>query len=138
MHNKSIKELSQALAGKEISSVELTEYFLQRAEKFNAATNSYITITRETALEQAKAADQLIADGKGGTLTGIPLAHKDIFCTKGIKTSCGSKMLDNFDAPYNATVINKFADAGAVMLGKANMDEFAMGSSNENSYYGVV
>lgn len=138
MHNKSLKQLSDALKSKEISSVELTQYFLDRAEKYNPETNGYITITNERALEQAKKADERIAKGSADLLTGIPIAHKDIFCTKGVKTSCGSKMLDNFNSPYDATVVRKFEEAGTVVLGKANMDEFAMGSSNENSYYGPV
>lgn len=138
MHNKTIAELSQALHQRECSSVELTRHFLERIERHNAELNSFITITAETALASAQAADQRIAQGKAEPLTGIPLAHKDIFCTKGIKTSVGSKMLDNFIAPYNATIVEKCQVAGMVMLGKTNMDEFAMGSSNETSYYGPV
>jgi aspartyl-tRNA(Asn)/glutamyl-tRNA(Gln) amidotransferase subunit A len=138
MHNKTIAELYQALHQREYSSVELTRHFLERIERHNAELNSFITITAETALASAQAADQRIAQGEAGPLTGIPLAHKDIFCTKGIKTSCGSKMLDNFIAPYNATVVEKCQAAGMVILGKTNMDEFAMGSSNETSYYGPV
>lgn len=138
MHKKTLAQLSAALQAQEISSVEMTQEFLARAKKFNESTNAYITITEDLALKQAQNADAMIAAGNGQALTGIPLAHKDIFCTDGVKTSCGSKMLDNFIAPYNATVIEKFNAAGAVTLGKANMDEFAMGSSNENSFYGVV
>jgi len=138
MHNKTIAELSQALSKREFSSVELTRHFLERIERHNTELNSFITITAETALANAQAADQRIAQGKAEPLTGIPLAHKDIFCTKGIKTSCGSKMLDNFIAPYNATIVEKCQAAGMVILGKTNMDEFAMGSSNETSYYGPV
>ncbi len=138
MHKKTLAQLSAALQAKEISSVELTHEFLARAKKFNESTNAYITITEDLALKQAQEADAMIAAGNGQALTGIPLAHKDIFCADGYKTSCGSKMLDNFIAPYNATVIEKFNAAGAVTLGKANMDEFAMGSSNENSFYGAV
>ena len=138
MHKKSLAQLSAALQAKEISSVELTQEFLARAKQYNEQTNAYITITEDLALAQAKEADARIAAGNAQALTGIPLAHKDIFCTDGVKTSCGSKMLDNFIAPYNATVIEKFNAAGAVTLGKANMDEFAMGSSNENSFYGAV
>jgi len=137
-HQKSIRELSTALANKTVSSVELTTYFLQRAKTLNPSLNSFITFTEDQAKQQAKAADESIARGDNGPLTGIPIAQKDIFCTQGIKTSCGSRMLDNFIAPYNATVIEKFNAAGAVLLGKTNMDEFAMGSSNENSYYGPV
>ena len=138
MHNKTLKELSQALKNKEASSVELTEHFLNRIETLDDKFNSFITITKEQALAQAKAADEQIAAGNASPLTGIPMAHKDIFCTKGIKTSCGSKMLDNFISPYDATVTHNLQQSGMVMLGKTNMDEFAMGSSNENSYYGAV
>ncbi len=138
MYRKTLSQLSAALQAKEISSVELTQMFLERAKEFNEQTNAYITITEDLALKQAQDADAIIASGNAQPLTGIPLAHKDIFCTDGIKTSCASKMLDNFIAPYNATVIEKFNAAGAVTLGKANMDEFAMGSSNENSFYGAV
>ncbi len=138
MHTKTIKELHHALKNKTLSSVELTQYFLTRIEKFDTRYNSFITVCNETALKQAQAADAQIAAGHITPLTGIPLAQKDIFCTKGIKTTCGSKILDNFIAPYESTVTQKFLDAGAVMLGKTNMDEFAMGSSNETSYYGAV
>src|SRR3990167_7058599 len=138
MHHKTIAELSKALQAKKISSLELTQHYISRIKKFDGELNSFITVTEELALEQAKNADQKIANGQATLLTGIPLAQKDIFCTKDIKTSCGSKMLDNFIAPYDATVIKKFHYADAVMLGKTNMDEFAMGSSNENSYYGPV
>ena len=137
MHNKSIAELSQGLAAKQYSSQELTQLFLDRIKQ-HQELNCFITITEEQALAQAKLADQRIADGNAEPLTGIPIAQKDIFCTKGVKTSCGSKMLDNFVSPYDATVIDKFNNAGAVMLGKLNMDEFAMGSSNETSFYGPV
>jgi aspartyl-tRNA(Asn)/glutamyl-tRNA(Gln) amidotransferase subunit A len=138
MHNKTLTELAQALQQRECSSVELTRYFLDRIERYNAQLNSFITVTAEIALAQAHAADQRLQSGKADGLTGIPMAHKDIFCTQGIKTSCGSKMLDNFIAPYNATVVEKCQAAGLIMLGKTNMDEFAMGSSNETSYYGPV
>ena len=138
IHNKTLHELASGLRSKEFSSEELTRSYLQRIEQLDTKTNAFITITTDTALQQAQAADQLLNQGKAGPLTGIPMAHKDIFCTQGIKTSCGSKMLDNFIAPYNATVIEKCMAAGLVMLGKTNMDEFAMGSSNENSYYGPV
>jgi aspartyl-tRNA(Asn)/glutamyl-tRNA(Gln) amidotransferase subunit A len=137
MHSKTIIELAQGLRAGEFSSVELTQAFLSRI-KLHQALNAYITVTEELALQTAKIADVKLASGESHLLTGIPIAQKDIFCTQGIKTSCGSKMLDNFLAPYNATVIDKFNAAGAVMLGKLNMDEFAMGSSNENSYYGAV
>ncbi|PRB80249.1 Asp-tRNA(Asn)/Glu-tRNA(Gln) amidotransferase subunit GatA [Pseudomonas sp. MYb185] len=138
MHEKTLAGLSQALHSKAISSVELTEHYLRRIEQFDGALNSFITVTPELALEQARAADARLADGSAGPLTGIPLAHKDLFCTQGVRTSCGSKMLDNFIAPYESTVTQRFIDAGAVTLGKTNMDEFAMGSSNESSYYGPV
>ncbi len=138
MFEKTLTELSQDLQAKNISSVELTQAYLERIEQQNAHTNSYITVTAEYALEQAQAADRRLAAGDAGPLTGVPIAHKDIFCTNGVKTSCGSRMLDNFIAPYDATVVSRLAEAGAVMLGKTNMDEFAMGSSNETSYYGPV
>jgi len=138
LHQNTLAELKKALQNKEISSVELTQHFLDRIEKFDRELNSFITVTKDHALNQAKKADELLATGKANALTGIPIAQKDIFCTQGIKTSCGSKMLDNFIAPYDATVIQKFNAAGTVMLGKTNMDEFAMGSSNENSFYGPV
>ncbi|MDM8548143.1 Asp-tRNA(Asn)/Glu-tRNA(Gln) amidotransferase subunit GatA [Candidatus Venteria ishoeyi] len=136
MHNKTLVELSQSLQTGEFSSVELTRHYLQRIQQYDSALNSFITVTEDRALAQAEAADQQIAAGNVGPLTGIPMAHKDIFCTEGVKTSCASKMLDNFIAPYNATVVEKLNAAGMPMLGKTNMDEFAMGSSNENSFYG--
>ncbi|HAE72616.1 MAG TPA: Asp-tRNA(Asn)/Glu-tRNA(Gln) amidotransferase GatCAB subunit A [Gammaproteobacteria bacterium] len=136
MHHKTIAQLSQGLSSGEFSSVELTQHYLDR---INASDlNAFITVTDEFAMKQAQAADDKIAKGVGGILTGIPYAHKDIFCTNGVKTSAGSKMLDNFISPYDATVSHKLNQADLVMLGKANMDEFAMGSSNENSYYGDV
>ncbi len=137
MHNKTITELAQNLRTNEISSVELTQSYLERIKQ-HTSLNSYITVTEEQALADAYAADKRLKAGNAPLLTGIPIAQKDIFCTDGIKTSCGSKMLANFIAPYNATVIEKFNAAGAVMLGKLNMDEFAMGSSNETSFYGNV
>ncbi|MFZ2315078.1 MAG: Asp-tRNA(Asn)/Glu-tRNA(Gln) amidotransferase subunit GatA [Gammaproteobacteria bacterium] len=136
MHHKTIAELASELQAKRISSVELTKLYLDRINAHDKKLNSFITITDEYALKAAAEADKLIASGKGGILTGIPIAQKDIFCTDGIKTSCGSKMLDNFISPYDATVITRFKEAGTVMLGKTNMDEFAMGSSNETSFYG--
>jgi aspartyl-tRNA(Asn)/glutamyl-tRNA(Gln) amidotransferase subunit A len=138
MHNKSLSELSTALHSGDISSVELTQHYLDRINKHNGELNAFITVTEDRALEQAKAADKLLADKNAGPLTGIPLAHKDIFCTKGVRTSCASKMLDKFVAPYDATVVEKIDAAGMVTLGKTNMDEFAMGSSNETSFYGPV
>ena len=136
MHKLSIAELSKGLKNQEFSSVELTQHFLDRIGV--SSLNSYITVTDELALSQAKQADLKIAKGTGTILTGIPYAHKDIFCTLGVKTSAGSKMLDSFISPYNATITQKFNDENMVMLGKTNMDEFAMGSSNENSFYGPV
>jgi len=138
MHNKTIAELVQILHNKEISSVELTQHFLQRIKTYDPVLNSFITITEKRALADAELADKKFANNKAGPLTGIPIAHKDILCTKDIKTSCGSKMLDNFISPYDATIVKKLSDAGTVLLGKLNMDEFAMGSSNEHSYYGPV
>ena len=138
MYDKTIAEQSRALAAGDISSTELTQSYLERIKQFDGELNSFITVTEELAMEQAKAADERRAAGNADALTGIPLAHKDLFCTEGVKTSCGSRILDNFVAPYESTVTSKFKEAGAVMLGKTNMDEFAMGSSNENSHYGAV
>ena len=142
MINKSLTELSltqlsSGLKDGEFSSVELTQYYLDRINKYDADLNAFITVTDEQALAGAKAADAQIADGKAGSLTGIPIAYKDLFCTDGVRTSCASKMLDNFIAPYTATAVEKLSEAGMPMLGKTNMDEFAMGSSNENSFYGA-
>jgi len=133
-----VAEIQQGLADGQFSSVEITQDYLTKIGLFNDSINCFITITDDLALQQAKAADAIIAAGNAQPLTGVPLAHKDIYCTDGIKTSCASKILDNFIAPYDATVIEKFNQSGAVMLGKTNMDEFAMGSSNENSFYGPV
>lgn len=138
LENKTLAELSKDLASKKISSVETTRFFLDRIDQHNSILNAFITVCHESALNSAQEADKKIASGQAGPLTGIPYAHKDIFCTDGIKTSCGSKMLDNFISPYDATVTTKFKEAGMVMVGKTNMDEFAMGSSNENSFYGPV
>lgn len=138
MYTLTLAALSQKLAQKEISSVELTQLYFNRIKKFDSLLNSFITLTEDLALSQAKEADKQLSLGKGGPLTGLPIAHKDIFCTLGVKTSCGSKMLDNFIAPYDATVVKQLQNAGMVMLGKTNMDEFAMGSSNETSFYGPV
>ena len=137
LHTRSLSELSAMLQSGEVSSVELTQHFLQRIEQHDSQLNSFITVA-DNALEAAKAADDARAKGESGALLGMPIAHKDIFCTQGIKTSCGSKMLDNFISPYNATVVEKMQQAGVVTLGKTNMDEFAMGSSNETSFYGAV
>lgn len=136
MFDKTLAELAQGLENGDFSSVELTQAYLDRIEAEDGKYNSYITVTGELALEQANAADATRAAGNASAFTGLPIAHKDIFCTEGVRTSCASKMLDNFISPYNATVVNKFNAAGAVTLGKTNMDEFAMGSSNESSFYG--
>ncbi len=138
MYQKSIVQLSADLHSREYSSVELTHCFLDRIRSLDGPLNSFITLTDEVALQQAEQADELLRQGTAGPLTGIPLAQKDIFCTKGTRTTCASKMLDNFIAPYDATVVEKLNQAGTVMLGKTNMDEFAMGSSNETSFYGAV
>jgi aspartyl-tRNA(Asn)/glutamyl-tRNA(Gln) amidotransferase subunit A len=138
LHELTIAEQLQGLASKKFSSEELTLHYLARIEKYDSQLNSYITITPELAIEAARAADAARTAGSAGKLAGIPIAQKDIFCTQGVKTTCASKMLDNFIAPYNATVVEKFNAAGAVCLGKTNMDEFAMGSSNETSFYGPV
>ena len=138
MHNQSITQLTAGLRNGDYSSVELTRYFLDRIERLDPGLNSYITVDAEGALAQAGIADQMLRQGNGSPLSGVPIAHKDIFCTQGVRTSCGSRMLDNFIAPYDATVVSRFKEAGAVMLGKTNMDEFAMGSSNETSFYGPV
>jgi aspartyl-tRNA(Asn)/glutamyl-tRNA(Gln) amidotransferase subunit A len=138
MHNKTLSELSALLHNGDITSVELTQHFLNRIKTHNGNLNAFISVTEESALAQAAAADKQFADKTAGKLTGIPMAHKDIFCTKGVRTSCASKMLDKFVAPYDATVVEKIAASGMVMLGKTNMDEFAMGSSNETSFYGPV
>ena len=136
MHTKTLTQLVDGLAKKEFSSTEITQHFINRIK--SSKLNAFITVTEDLALEQARVADDRIANNDNGVLTGVPYAHKDIFCTKGVKTSAGSKMLDNFIAPYDSTVSHKLNTAGTVMLGKSNMDEFAMGSSNENSYYGSV
>lgn len=138
MINNSINELHHGLLNKDFSSVELTEYFLSRIKKLNPSINAFITVDEEKSLGQAKLADEKISKGDLNPLTGIPIAQKDIFCAKGWKTTCGSLMLDNFISPYDAFVIEAFNKAGSVNLGKTNMDEFAMGSSNETSYYGPV
>jgi aspartyl-tRNA(Asn)/glutamyl-tRNA(Gln) amidotransferase subunit A len=136
--NSSLTQLSQMLASKQISSVEMTKSFLARIQQYNPSINAYIALDEEKTLAQALAADAIIAAGNAAPLTGIPFAQKDIFCAKGWKTTCGSKMLANFVAPYDAHVISQFDAVGAVNLGKTNMDEFAMGSSNETSYFGGV
>ena len=131
-----VAALAAGLERGEFSSVELTKHYLDRIRALNPALNCYITVCEEGALAQARAADERRAVGEAGVLTGIPYANKDIFCTAGVRTSCASRMLDGFVPPYTATAIQRLHDAGMVMLGKANMDEFAMGSSNETSFYG--
>jgi len=138
MHTRTLAQLAGDLRARRFSATELTRHLLGRLERLGGELNAFITVTAEQALAQAAAADRRLAKDEATPLTGIPLAHKDIFCTAGVKTSCGSRMLDNFIAPYDATVVERLANAGAVMLGKTNMDEFAMGSSNETSFYGPV
>jgi len=121
-----------------VSAVELVEHFLDRIQRLDRRLNALITVTGEQALTQAREADARRARGQARPLEGIPILHKDIFCTEGVRTSCGSRMLDNFVAPYDAAVVSRLREAGAIMLGKTNMDEFAMGSSNETSWYGPV
>ena len=138
LHQQSLAELEQLLADGSLTSVQLTEALLARIAEHGAGLNALVTVTADEALEAAARADQARQNGNAGALNGLPIIHKDIFCTRGVRTTCGSKMLDNFVAPYDATVVERLAAAGAVMLGKSNMDEFAMGSSNETSYYGPV
>ena len=138
LHQQTLTELTAGLERGDFTSVELTESLLQRIAAHNGKLNAFVTVTGDKALAAAARADELRASGSGGALNGLPIIHKDIFCTRGVKTTCGSKMLDNFISPYDATVVEKLADAGAVVLGKSNMDEFAMGSSNETSFFGPV
>jgi len=138
MHQMTLAEIARGLADKKFSSEELTRTLLARIAQLDPQLNSFISVTEDLAITQAQAADARRAAGETGALLGAPLAHKDLFCTKGIRTSCASKMLDNFKAPYDATVVAKLAAAGTVTLGKTNMDEFAMGSANESSHYGAV
>jgi aspartyl-tRNA(Asn)/glutamyl-tRNA(Gln) amidotransferase subunit A len=138
MHHATVKHLSADLAAKRYSSVELTRHFLNRINTLNETLHCFITLDEEFSLAQARRADEMLASGRRELLTGIPVAHKDIFCTAGWKTSCGSRMLDNFISPYDAHVVERLMAAGAVNLGKTNMDEFAMGSSSETSWYGPV
>ena len=138
LHTQTLTELAAGLDSGEFTSIELTQNLLDRIAAHNEKLNAFVTVTADEALEKAKRADAARAKGDAGVLAGLPIIHKDIFCTRGIKTSCGSKMLDNFVSPYDATVVEKLDAAGAVVLGKANMDEFAMGSSNETSFYGPV
>ena len=138
MHNKTLAELARDLKARKISSEELTRDYLARIAGFNPQLNAFITVLEESALAEARVADARIKKGDTGPLIGLPIVHKDIFCTAGVKTSCGSKMLDDFIAPYDAHIVARLKQAGTVLLGKTNMDEFAMGSSNETSFYGPV
>ena len=138
LHRASLTELIAGLRARRFSSAELVRSYLERIDRHQGALNAFICVTREQAFKDAQAADRVLAAGGGGALTGVPIAHKDIFCTQGVRTTCGSRMLDNFVSPYDATVVAKLKAAGAVMLGKTNMDEFAMGSSSETSFYGPV
>ncbi|POP53506.1 Asp-tRNA(Asn)/Glu-tRNA(Gln) amidotransferase subunit GatA [Zhongshania marina] len=138
MPNHTIADILRGLEAKTFSSEEITQQYLDAIAKHDGNFNSFITVTPDQALAQARAADTARQNGSAGALCGVPIAHKDIFCTEGVRTSCASKMLDNFIAPYNATVVERLANAGVVTLGKTNLDEFAMGSSNETSFYGAV
>jgi aspartyl-tRNA(Asn)/glutamyl-tRNA(Gln) amidotransferase subunit A len=138
IHQQTLSELAKGLANGDFTSLAITEALLDRIASLDDKLNAFVTVTADEALAAAARADSAKAAGNGGLLNGLPIIHKDIFCTRGVKTTCGSKMLDNFISPYDATVVAKIAAAGAVVLGKSNMDEFAMGSSNETSYYGPV
>ena len=138
LHELTLKQQLDGLRESSFSSVELTQEYLKRIKSKDPSINSFITVTEELALKQANEADNRYSKGKALTLDGIPIAHKDIFCTEDVLTTCGSKMLSNFKAPYSSTVVSKLFDQGVVMLGKTNMDEFAMGSSNETSFFGEV
>lgn len=137
-HRHTLTQLADSLRARKVSSAELVRAYLNRIEASQPVLNAFISITAEQALEAAQAADRALARGDGGPLAGVPIGHKDLFCTAGVRTTCGSRMLENFVSPYDATVVERLKAAGAVMLGKLNMDEFAMGSSNETSYYGPV
>lgn len=138
MHEKTLAEIRRGLTSGEFSSREICEHYLARIDRLNPSCNAFISVSHDMALKHADEADQRRASGATNPLLGVPVAHKDIFCTSGIRTSCGSRMLENFVPPYNATVVDKLSQAGVICLGKTNMDEFAMGSSNENSYFGNV
>ena len=133
MAARTLAELSAGLAARKYSATELTREALSRVQRAQPGLNALVTVTADTALEAAAVADRRLAAGQAGPLTGIPMVHKDIFCTEGVLTTCGSRMLSNFVSPYDATVVARLKEAGMVMVGKANMDEFAMGSSNETS-----
>jgi aspartyl-tRNA(Asn)/glutamyl-tRNA(Gln) amidotransferase subunit A len=138
MYRQTLTQLAADLRARRVSSVELVRAFLARIEASQRDLNAFVTVTAEQALAQAEAADRALAAGRGGALEGVPFGHKDLFCTAGVRTTCGSRMLENFISPYDAAVVSRLKAAGAVMLGKLNMDEFAMGSSNETSYFGPV
>jgi aspartyl-tRNA(Asn)/glutamyl-tRNA(Gln) amidotransferase subunit A len=138
LHLLSLTQIAAGLEAGDFSSVDVTKSLLARINGSGETLNAFITVTAEQALASAASADAARAAGNGGTLNGLPLVHKDIFCTRDVRTTCGSRMLENFVSPYDATVVDRFASAGAVMLGKTNMDEFAMGSSNETSFFGDV
>jgi aspartyl-tRNA(Asn)/glutamyl-tRNA(Gln) amidotransferase subunit A len=138
LHSKTLTELKAGLDAGEFSSLEITEALLSRIDGHDESLNAFITVLREAALASATKADADRAAGNAGALCGLPIVHKDIFCTRDVLTTCGSRMLENFVSPYDATIVERLAGAGAVVLGKANMDEFAMGSSNETSYFGPV
>lgn len=138
MHHHTLAELITGLKNKDFSSTELTQHYLSRIQQLDAELNSFISTNPDAALQLAAAADAQLAEGEAPPLCGVPLAHKDLFCTNGLKTSCGSRMLDNFIPPYDATIVEKLNAAGTITLGKTNMDEFAMGSSNETSFYGAA
>ena len=138
LHLQTLTQLAAGLENGTFSSVDITRALLERIDSHNGTLNAFITVTAEQALADAQRADDARASGNAGVLNGLPIVHKDIFCTRGVLTTCGSRMLENFVSPYDATVVHRMAEAGAVMLGKSNMDEFAMGSSNETSYFGPV
>ncbi|NIA28086.1 MAG: Asp-tRNA(Asn)/Glu-tRNA(Gln) amidotransferase subunit GatA [Desulfobulbaceae bacterium] len=138
MHLLTLTQLAAGLESGSFSSVDVTRALLKRIDSHNGTLNAFITVTAEQALADAGRADDARASGNAGALNGLPIVHKDIFCTRDVLTTCGSRMLENFVSPYNATVVERMVEAGAVMLGKSNMDEFAMGSSNETSYFGPV
>ena len=138
IHRQTLTQLAADLRSRKVSSVELVRAFLARIEASQPALNAFISVTAGQALAEAEAADRALASGRGGALAGVPIGHKDLFCTAGVRTTCGSRMLENFVSPYDATVVARLKAAGAVVLGKLNMDEFAMGSSNETSHFGPV
>ncbi|MCJ7451836.1 MAG: amidase family protein, partial [Steroidobacteraceae bacterium] len=135
LHKMTVAELAAGLRDRRFSSLDLTLHFLGRIERMAPDLNAFVTVTADRALADARAADELLAKGEGGPLTGVPIVHKDIFCTDGVLTTCSSRMLSNFVAPYDATVVERWKASGTVLLGKTNMDEFAMGSSTENSAF---